>query len=133
MRSWIFNFSIATISQRNELDHTFDHLRRWTTWKQCLQEHPKAPISDSKAPKSLVNQAKNRLFSVWEHDVAGSNPVIPTKLVLYAQKISPFHKIRTDFLFIISNLLLCQKTTVFNKTLSFGTRHRFWAFLVFIC
>ena len=79
MRSWIFDFSITTISQRNELDHTFDHLRLRTVWKQCLQEHPKAPISDSKAPKSLVNQAKNRLFSVWEHDVAGSNPVIPTK------------------------------------------------------
>ena len=78
MRSRIFDFSIATISRRNELDHTFDHLRLRTTWKQCLQEHPKAPISDSKAPKSLVNQAKNRLFSVWEHDVAGSNPVIPT-------------------------------------------------------
>ena len=78
MRSWIFDFSITTISQRNELDHTFDHLRLRTVWKQCLQEHPKAPISDSKAPKSLVNQAKNRLFSVWEHDVAGSNPVIPT-------------------------------------------------------
>ena len=61
---------------------------------------------------------------VWDVDAAGSNPVTPTKLVLYAQKISPFHKIRTDFLFIISNLLLCQKTTVSNKTLSFGTRHR---------
>ena len=80
MRSWIFNFSIATISQRNELDHTFDHLRRWTTWKQCLQEHPKAPILDSKAPKSLVNQAKNRLFSVWEQDAAGSSPVTSTKI-----------------------------------------------------
>ena len=81
MKSWIFDFSITTISQRNELDHTFDHLRLRTVWKQCLQEHPKAPISDSKAPKSLVNQAKNRLFIVWEHDVAGSNPVIPTKKV----------------------------------------------------
>ena len=82
MRSWIFDFSITTFSQRNELDHTFDHLRLRTTWKQCLQEHPKAPFSDSKAPKSLVNQAKNQLFSVWEHDVAGSNPVIPTKKAL---------------------------------------------------
>ena len=37
---------------------------------------------------------------LWEHDVAGSNPVIPTKPVLLAQKISPFRKIRTVFLFI---------------------------------
>ena len=29
---------------------------------------------------------------LWEQDVAGSNPVIPTKLVLYAQKISLFRK-----------------------------------------
>ena len=27
---------------------------------------------------------------LWEHDVAGSNPVIPTKLVLYAQKNQSF-------------------------------------------
>ena len=78
MRSWIFDFLTAFWSHRKGLDHTFDHLRLRTVWKQCLQEHPKAPISDSKAPKSLVNQAKNQLFSVWEHDVAGSNPVIPT-------------------------------------------------------
>ena len=34
---------------------------------------------DGGAPKSLVNQAKNRYIFLWEHDVAGSNPVIPTK------------------------------------------------------
>ena len=60
-------------------DHSFDHLQLRTTWKQCLQEHQKASFSDTKAPKSLVNQAKNRSRFVWEHDVAGSNPVIPTK------------------------------------------------------
>ena len=82
LRSRILDFLTAFWSHRKELDHTFDHLRLRTTWKQCLQEHPKAPISDSKVPKSLVNQAKNRLFSVWEHDVAGSNPVIPNILAL---------------------------------------------------
>ena len=61
------------------LDHSFDHLQSPTTWKQCDGEHPKAPLSDTKAPKSLVNQAKNRYRFVWEQDVAGSNPVIPTK------------------------------------------------------
>ena len=52
MRSWIFDFSIATISQRNELDHTFDHLRIRTVRKQCEQEHTKASFSDQKAPES---------------------------------------------------------------------------------
>ena len=78
MRSRIFDFLIASISHRNGLDHTFDHLQTWTTWKQCDGEHRKASFSDTKAPKSLVNQAKNRCRFLWEHDVAGSNPVIPT-------------------------------------------------------
>ena len=80
LRSRIFDFLIASISHRNGLDHSFDHLQLRTTWKQCLQEHPKASFLDSKAPKSLVNQAKNRYRFVWDHDVAGSNPVIPTKI-----------------------------------------------------
>ena len=33
-------------SQNIAFDHTFDHLQSWTTWKQCSQEHPKAPFSD---------------------------------------------------------------------------------------
>jgi len=61
------------------LDHTFDHLRTWTVWKQCSQEPTRASFSDSKVPKSLVNQGKNYYFWLWEQDVAGSNPVIPTK------------------------------------------------------
>ena len=79
MRSRILDFLIASISHRNGLDHTFDHLQTWTVWKQCERKHLKASFSDSKAPKSLVNQAKNRCRFLWEHDVAGSNPVIPTK------------------------------------------------------
>ena len=73
MRSWIFDFSMATISQWNELDHTFDHLASRTTWKQCLQEHPKAPFSDWKAPKNLVNQGKNRCRFVRDVEVASSH------------------------------------------------------------
>ena len=79
MRSRILDFLTASISNRKRLDHSFDHLQSWTTWKQCDGEHPKASISDEKAPKTRKNHAKNRCRFVWEHDVAGSNPVIPTK------------------------------------------------------
>jgi hypothetical protein len=41
--------------------------------------HEKARFSDEKARKSTQNEAKNRCFCVWDQDVAGSNPVIPTK------------------------------------------------------
>ena len=78
LRSRIFDFLIASISHRDGLDHSFDHLRLWTTWKQCPQEHSKALFSDTKAPKSLVNQAKNRYIFLWDVDAAGSNPVTPT-------------------------------------------------------
>ena len=88
MRSWIFDFSIATISQRNELDHTFDHLRSWTMWKQYLREHRKAPISDSKASKSLVNQGKNRFRFVRDVEVASSNLVISTIKTKERQRLS---------------------------------------------
>ena len=79
MRSRITDFLIVSISHQNEFDHSFDHLRLRTTWKQCPQEHPKASFSDSKAPKSLVNQGKNRLRFLWDFDAAGSSPVTPTK------------------------------------------------------
>ena len=60
------------ICGRFVVDHSFDHLQLWTKWKQCLQEHPKASFLDGEAPKSLVNQGKNRLRFLWEHDVKGS-------------------------------------------------------------
>ena len=63
------------------VDHIFDHLRLWTTWKQCDEEHPKASFLDGGAPKSPQNQGKNRYIFLWEQDVAGSNPVIPTTTV----------------------------------------------------
>ena len=70
--------SAAMICGRFVVDHSFDHLQLRTTWKQCPQEHPKASFSDTKAPKSLVNQAKNRYIFLWDVDAAGSNPVTPT-------------------------------------------------------
>ena len=78
LRSRIFDFLIASISHRNGLDHIFDHLPIRTTWKQCEREHALAPISDTKAPKSLVNQGKNRYIFLRDVDAAGSNPVTPT-------------------------------------------------------
>ena len=108
MRSRILDFLIASISHRNELDHIFDHLRIRTTRKQCLQEHPKASFSYTKAPKSLVNQAKNRLFSVWDVDAAGSNPVTPTK---NQPKTSYFDLFSAVFLYIFHKIGCFQLTT----------------------
>ena len=48
LRSRIFDFLIASISHRNGLDHMFDHLLIWTTWKQCEQEYRKASVADMK-------------------------------------------------------------------------------------
>ena len=82
--------SAAVICGWFVLDHSFDHLRIRTTWKQCLQEHSKALFSDTKAPKSLVNQGKNRLRFLWEHDAAGSSPVTPTKISALCTKNQSF-------------------------------------------
>ena len=90
-------------------DHSFDHLQVWTTWELWTLRHEKARISDKKAPKSTQNEAKDYCCFLWDVDAAGSNPVTPTKLVLYAQKISPFHKIRTDFFVYYLQLALVPK------------------------
>ena len=79
LRSRIFDFLIASISHRNGLDHSFDHLQLWTTWKQCDGEHPKASFSDTKVPKSLVNQAKNRCRFLGVVEAASSSLVTQTK------------------------------------------------------
>ena len=90
MRSRIFDFLIASSSHQNGLDHSFDHLRLRTTWKQCEREHPKASFSDTKAPKSPRNQGKNRCRFVWELDAAGSSPVTSTKFGFGKQFPKPF-------------------------------------------
>ena len=79
LRSRIFYFLIASISHRNGLDHTFDHLPIRTMWKQCEREHRKASFSDTKAPKSPRNQEKNYHLTLRDQEVVGSNPVTPTK------------------------------------------------------
>ncbi len=123
MRSRILDFLIASISHRNGLDHIFDHLRLWTTWKQCLQEHPKASFSDTKAPKSLVNQAKNRYRLLWDVDAAGSNPVTPTKK---QPKTSYFDLFSAVFLYIFHKIGYFQLTTCSPVFLAF-----YWIFMAF--
>ncbi len=112
LRSRIFDFLISSISHRNELDHSFDHLRIRTMWKQCLQEHPKASFSDTKAPKSLVNQAKNRCRFLWEQDAAGSNPVTRTKDPKSASVGfgSLFFRIRTNLNAMRASIARCSWT-----------------------
>ena len=53
-------------------DHSFDHLQVRTTWEIWTLRH-------KKAPKSTQNEAKDGYCFLWDQDVAGSNPVIPTK------------------------------------------------------
>ena len=80
LRSRIFYFLIASISHRNGLDHTFDHLPIRTMWKQCEREHRKASFSDTKAPKSPRNQEKNYHLTLRDVEVASSNLVTSTKI-----------------------------------------------------
>ena len=79
-------------------DHTFDHLRLWTTRIQCREEHTKAVNPDAKAPKIPPNHAKNQKFSVWDFDAVGSNPATPTK---NQPKMRFFTPLSADFLLII--------------------------------
>ena len=61
-----------------DCDHIFDHLRLRTMWNQCLKEHPKAVISDTKVSKITQKPLFYKAFTVWEQVQAGSTPVIPT-------------------------------------------------------
>ena len=60
-------------------DHNLDHLQVRTTWELWTLRHKKARVSDKKAPKTTQKETKDGYCFLWEHDVAGSNPVIPTK------------------------------------------------------
>ena len=61
-------------AQNTAFDHIFDHLQTRTTWKQCSQEHPKAPFLDTKAPKITRNYTKNLCSCV--RDTAFTRPNI---------------------------------------------------------
>ena len=79
LRSRIFDFLIASISHRNGLDHTFDHLQTWTEWKQCEREHALAPISDTKALKITRKPLFYKAFTVRVLEAASSSPATSTK------------------------------------------------------
>ena len=78
-------------SQNTAFDHIFDHLQTRTTWKQCQQEHTKAPFSDTKAPKITRNYTKNLCRTLRDAEVVGSIPVASTK------KSTSFDKKLVDF------------------------------------
>ena len=66
-------------AQNTAFDHIFDHLQTRTTWKQCSQEHTKAPFLDTKAPKITRNYTKNLCRTLRDAKVVGSIPVASTK------------------------------------------------------
>ena len=78
LRSRIFDFLIASISHRNGLDHTFDHLRLRTTWTQCAMKPWKASISDTKALKITRKSLFYKAFTVRVVEAASSNLVTST-------------------------------------------------------
>ena len=92
-------------------DHMFDHLQKNTVF---------TPIG---VWLSLVERL------LREQEVGCSNHLTPTILVLYAQKISPFRKIRTDFLFVFHKSLLRRFCAFFARAQVPGTRDRFESIL----
>ena len=101
--------------------HIFDHLRLRTMWNQCLKEHPKAVISDTKVSKITQKPLFYKAFTVWDVDAAGSNPVTPTKFGFGKQFSKPFSLLsatqilRADGLFSVSPLSV---TVSFSSTVS---------------
>ena len=79
-------------AQNTAFDHIFDHLQTRTTWKQCSQEHTKAPFLDTKAPKITRNYTKNLCISIRDAEVVGSIPVASTKIRHLCKKL--MHKCR---------------------------------------
>ena len=66
----------------------FDHLRIWTTWKQCEQEYRKALVADTKDLEMLGKQIKNFLLCLRDQKVVGSSPVASTTEKVLKQKDS---------------------------------------------
>ena len=54
-------------------DHSVDHIREWTRWKQCSQEVTKAWFSERKGVKMRGNDGKNCLELVRDHEARSSN------------------------------------------------------------
>ena len=95
-------------AQHTAFDHIFDHLQTRTTWKQCSQEHPKAPFLDTKAPKITRNYTKNLCRTLRDTEYASSN-ILSFKLPLM-----PWNK-RSSGLF-----------TFFEKMPKTHFDHMFW-------
>ena len=74
-------------------------------WKQCLQEHPKALILDSKAPKILVNQGKNYHLTLRVQEVASSNLITPTIFSAICTKTKIIDYVSMIFVFYSSSLV----------------------------
>ena len=89
----------------------------------------KASISDTKALKITRKCLFYKAFTVREQEVGCSNHLTPTILVLYAQKISPFRKIGTDFLFVFHKSTKCRFCLIFARAQVPGTRDRFESIL----
>ena len=99
-------------AQNTALDHIFDHLQTRTTWKQCSQEHTKAPFLDTKAPKITRNYTKNLCICVRDAKVVGSNPVASTK--------NNGQHSRYPLFFCC---VFCLQIKVFQRFLSFAKSH----------
>ena len=83
----VFNFSQPFLTWKRN-DHMFDHLRIWTTWKQCEQEYRKALVADTKDLEMLGKQTKNFLLCLRDQKVVGSSPVASTSWNLWNLKDS---------------------------------------------
>ena len=68
-------------------DHISDHIPPSSGWKQRRQEVRRRCFSERKGSERAVFQGKIVSVTVWEQDVAGSNPVIPTILSVHNESL----------------------------------------------
>ena len=104
-------------AQNTAFDHIFDHLQNRTTWKQCFEEHTKAPFLDTKALKIPKNHPKNLYRCVRDAKVVGSNPVASTKKCRKLFEFSAFFMLSFNpqipqggILFVAYNNVFCYET-----------------------